>query len=836
MTSLLPSSTKRTAADVERDLATRRPLVLLAVLGGVAAAASTLVVCLGIAVVGWFLTDAGAHGAPSGALRVGALGWLTGHGSGVRIEGVAVTAVPLGITLLAAWAVWRLGQRVGRLDLRARARRRRRRRRGARLDGAGRARPVHRRVRRHRGRHRHPGRHPGHRPERRRGWCSGRCCSAWASGDRRSPSARDGRRSGRRTCRPWSRAAGHGCRRILQLWLGVAALAFVVALVVDFGTAANVMSQLHTDAGDAALLTVLSLSVVPNAVAWSGAYLLGPGFTVGAGTLVTPNAVVARPAADVPDAGRAARRRRHPRLDAVAGRAAGAGRRSSAPPGPSAGTRRPAGRRARCAGAPAAYSPGSRSVSSPPLAGGAVGPGRMRDVGPLAFDVLVHAITAFGIGGLLGGLAMTFWARRTARRAERRARLDCGPCPPLDTRAARRARLRWRHQPPGAARRLRRPGVRRHGGRRRRRPRRHRGPGPGRAGRRPDVRAPGQGPRRPGGVGRRAWPAPSPSTSPTWWCSAGFMKLVGAEFLAPVRRPDRQHPPGAVARRSPACTARPTRSPTASRSPAPRCSWSTRASTPARSSPRPPCRWRTTTRRVAARADQGRRAGDARRHRGPDGPRGLHDHRQEGPVRTVTARPQRPHPDQARPGLGLRQDRPRGPGPRPARRRRRAGLDRRLRRADRGPRPPGHQGRGPHRLPRVPRRPGQDAAPAGARRDPRRPPPRDPRRSSSPSSGSSRSTWSSPTSTRSPQTVDLRRRARRVRRADRHRRAVDGPGRGQEPPVGRDRHLARPLRRRARGRRRRRVHARASASGSPPRRSCTPRRTTSPWRPGWATC
>ena len=36
---------------------------------------------------------------------------------------------------------------------------------------------------------------------------------------------------------------------------------------------------------------------------------------------------------------------------------------------------------------------------------------------------------------------------------------------------------------------------------------------------------------------------------------------------------------------------------------------------------------------VAARADQGRRARDARRHRRPDGPRGLHHHRQEGPVR-----------------------------------------------------------------------------------------------------------------------------------------------------------------------------------------------------------
>ena len=55
------------------------------------------------------------------------------------------------------------------------------------------------------------------------------------------------------------------------------------------------------------------------------------------------------------------------------------------------------------------------------LAGGAVGPGRMTDVGPLAFDVLVHAITAFGIGGLVGGLLMTWWQRRSRRR---RAALD----------------------------------------------------------------------------------------------------------------------------------------------------------------------------------------------------------------------------------------------------------------------------------------------------------------------------------------------------------------------------------------------------------------------------
>jgi hypothetical protein len=51
------------------------------------------------------------------------------------------------------------------------------------------------------------------------------------------------------------------------------------------------------------------------------------------------------------------------------------------------------------------------------IAGGAVGPGRMRVVEPFASDVLVHAITTFGIGALFGGLAMTWWQRRTARPA-----------------------------------------------------------------------------------------------------------------------------------------------------------------------------------------------------------------------------------------------------------------------------------------------------------------------------------------------------------------------------------------------------------------------------------
>jgi hypothetical protein len=392
---------------------------VLAVLGGAAAAASTLVVCLAVGVVGWFLTDAGAHGSPSGALRVGALGWLMGHGSGVRIDGVAITAVPLGITLLAAWAVWRVGQRVG--------------------DSVS-----------------------GHGPgadaiaDGARDWTvpvalalftAGYVVTAIVTTSLAATPATDPSAprvviwslllclgaggpaiaigSGRAAIwaaglPPVVRAAGLGCRRILQLWLGVAAVVFAVAFVVDFGTAANVMSQLHTDAGDVALLGLLSISVVPNAVAWSGAYLLGPGFTVGAGTLVTPNAVALGPLpmfpmlAALPDDG--ATPGWTTWLVAVPVLVGGLGAAWAQRRQPT--TRWEEGALRGCAGGVLA---GIGFGLLAAVAGGAVGPGRMRDVGPLAFDALVHAITAFGIGGLLGGLAMTFWARRTARRADLRS-------------------------------------------------------------------------------------------------------------------------------------------------------------------------------------------------------------------------------------------------------------------------------------------------------------------------------------------------------------------------------------------------------------------------------
>lgn len=416
MTSLLPPSTARSSTSVGHDLAHRRPLVLVATLGGAAAALGPLLVCLALGVVGWFLTDAGAHGSSGDGLRVGAWAWLLGHGSGIRVEGVPVTAVPLGLTLVSAWTVWRLGLRVG--------------------DSVS-----------------------GHGPDADRiadgerdwtvpvaagllaagyvvvavvtcvlatdtgsgvatgrvvGWslllCLGLGAPAVAVGSGRAA-------IWAAVVPPVLRLALPACRLVLLGWLAVAAAAFLVALVLDLGTAANVLSQLHTDAGAATLLVLVSLLVVPNAVAFAGSYLLGPGFSVGAGTLVSPTAVVLGPLpmfpllAALPDAGPPPAWTAYLAVLPALVAALAVARHHLLVPADGWGE---AVARGLAAGVLAGIAFGLLAG----LAGGAVGPGRMRDVGPFELDVALHAITAFGVGGLVGALATTWWQRRSAAVAD----------------------------------------------------------------------------------------------------------------------------------------------------------------------------------------------------------------------------------------------------------------------------------------------------------------------------------------------------------------------------------------------------------------------------------
>lgn len=409
MTSLLPARTHSPSPDL--DPRNRRPLVAVAALGGVGAALVVLVVCLSLALIGWFASDAASHGTPRDALRVGALGWLMAHGSGLRVAGTTVTAVPLLLTLCSALAAWRVGHRVGSA-----------------VSGHG---PDADQI-----------------SDGERDWTVPVAVTTFALGYAAitlvtvslagtTATAPSGARavawslvlallvggpaiaigSGRAAI--WAavlpanlRATLAAGRAVLRSVLLASLVALLAALAVDLATAVNVMAGLGLSGSEMALYVLLSLLVLPNATLFSASYLLGPGFTVGAQTLVAPTVVVtgALPAfpllAALPESGDVPGWTvgliAVPPLAAAVGAALAQRRRPT--------LRWEEGALRGCAGGVLA---GVLLGWLATLAGGAVGPGRMQQVGPLAGDVLVHAITALGIGGLLGGLLMTWWQRRT---------------------------------------------------------------------------------------------------------------------------------------------------------------------------------------------------------------------------------------------------------------------------------------------------------------------------------------------------------------------------------------------------------------------------------------
>lgn len=413
MTSLLPAPRRTRSSDAARaDAAHRRPLLLLAVLAGIGSALATLVVCLAGGVVGWFLTDAGAHGAPRDGLRVGALGWLMAHGSGVTVAGTRVTALPLALSLLAAVVVWRVGLRLGDsvsghgpdADAIADGERDWTVASATAVLTLGYAAVV---VVTH-----HLSATPASAPSLSRALVRSMLLCAVVGGS--AVAVGSGRAAIWTSFLPLSlRAAVAAAWRTLAWYAAVSAVVLGVALVVDWDGAVNVMSQLHTSPGAAALLIGLCLLVTPNATLFSGSYLLGPGFAVGSHTLVTPTAVVLGPLpmfpllAALPDDG------------ATSGWTVAL---LALPPLVAAAAvfrtlrRYPTGRwdEAALRGVGAGLACAVAFTVLAALSGGVVGPGRMADVGPYAFQVLLHGIATFGIGGLLGALLATWRHRRSA--------------------------------------------------------------------------------------------------------------------------------------------------------------------------------------------------------------------------------------------------------------------------------------------------------------------------------------------------------------------------------------------------------------------------------------
>lgn len=419
MPSLLTATPSRTGArSDEQSARTRRarPALLLALVAGVLAAGTMLLVCAALGLVGWFLSDAGVHGAPRDGMRTGALAWLVAHGSGLTVAGAQVTVLPLGLTALCAWTVWRFGHRLGE-SLWAHGPDAHRIADGERdwtvpvavagfatgyvsvaaltlrLAGAGDLRLDEGSVVL---------------------WCLG--LSLLAAG----PAIAVG--SGRAAvwAAPLPPVVRHGFATAVTIVVGhllVSGLLLAAAFLVDFDEAANMVSGLHTTPGETVLYGTVNAALLPNALLLSGSFLLGPGFVVGGATLVSPAAVVLGPLPMLPLLAA---------LPETGTPAGWVGALVALPPLVAAVAvvrvqrRRPTlrwqeGALRGCGGGIVA---GLAFAVLASLAGGSAGPGRMRFVGPLVGDVLVHAVTAFGLGGLVGGLLITWWQRRTSVPAD----------------------------------------------------------------------------------------------------------------------------------------------------------------------------------------------------------------------------------------------------------------------------------------------------------------------------------------------------------------------------------------------------------------------------------
>ena len=407
MTSLL------TRPDSARAYAARpRPLVLIATLGGVLAALGPLVVLLAVGVVGWFVTDAGVHGVPRDGMRMGALAWLAGHGSGFTVLGARVTIVPLGITAITVWSMWRLGHRVGDA-----------------VSGHG---PDADRI--------SDGERDFTVPIAIMTFLAGYAVVAvvvatLAAGSSADPSvprvlswtfvmtalvAAPAIAVGSGRAAIWAafmpvtvRAGAAVAGAVLGTLLVVSAAVFLVALAVSFDDAATMTSRLHPSPSEAGLYALVNAGFAPNAALFTGSWLLGPGFAVGGATVVSPSAVVLGPLPVVPLLAA---------MPAVGTPAGWVGSLMLLPPllAAVAAVRALRGRvltwdQIALAGCGGGLVAGLGFAVLAAVSGGSAGPGRMRFVGPFVPDVLVHAVTACGIGALLGSAVPALLAWRSAR-------------------------------------------------------------------------------------------------------------------------------------------------------------------------------------------------------------------------------------------------------------------------------------------------------------------------------------------------------------------------------------------------------------------------------------
>jgi hypothetical protein len=388
MTGLLtPPRDVRTHADADAS----RPVVVGALLAGSAAAVSMLVALMALALAAWFSADQGSHGTTRDALRIGADAWLLGHGSALDVGVTTITVMPLGLTLLCAYVCYRLGRWAAATsvadDVTAVA-----------LAAVVLAAvygalttlvAVLASV-------------PGAEPQIARSGIGGFVVAL--VGGLPGLLVGSGHLPGlmARVPQQW-RAVAFGGALVALVTFVLGGVLVAVALLADLGAAANVLSRLHVDAAAGALYTVVVAGVAPNAALFGAAYLTGPGFAVGAGTSVSVTSVAVGPVPAFPLLAALPANGEAPwwtagllALPVVGALYAG---RSAVRAFPVAGYRS-----AALCGAGSGVFGAVFLAGAVWLAGGAVGPGRMQEVGAGFLEPLLFAALPFAIGAALGAV------------------------------------------------------------------------------------------------------------------------------------------------------------------------------------------------------------------------------------------------------------------------------------------------------------------------------------------------------------------------------------------------------------------------------------------------
>jgi len=198
--------------------------------------------------------------------------------------------------------------------------------------------------------------------------------------------------------------------------IGLAAVLVAVLTVMDYATIAGLYQALGAGVDGGIALTVAELALLPNLVIWAASWLLGPGFAIGAGTLVSSGGTLLGPVPGIPLLGILP-------ADAPALGAlwlivpvllgfVGAWLACSGDD-PDRDVPRDAGW-----WAPFAVAAGAAAVAALVMgllawwSGGAAGPGRLADVGPMPLPVAGIAAATVGIGALVGAYAGHFRRRR----------------------------------------------------------------------------------------------------------------------------------------------------------------------------------------------------------------------------------------------------------------------------------------------------------------------------------------------------------------------------------------------------------------------------------------